>query len=91
MAIQRELHVRRHTCVIQETACVFSSLSDDVRYQDVEYHSPSHVKQEVIFRFRIVWGLCELDKLFDSENDCQRYAIKIDGLSACPVILRLLR
>jgi len=49
------------------------------------------VKQEAIFLVRIVWDLCALDKLIDSENDCQRCTIKIDGLSVCPVILCLRR
>jgi hypothetical protein len=49
------------------------------------------VKQEAVFLFRIVWDLCALDKLIDSENDCQRCAIKIDERSVCRVIFCLRR
>lgn len=73
IAIRRELHVRRQQPLWRRQIS----------------RRPSHVKQEAVFRFRIVWDLCALDKLIDPENDCQRCAIKIDGLSVCRVILCL--
>jgi hypothetical protein len=75
IAIRRELHVRRQ---------------QNLWRRQISWR-PSHVKQEAVFLFRIVCDLCALDKLIDSENDCQSFTIKPDGLSVCHVILCLRR
>jgi hypothetical protein len=75
VAIRRELHVRRQQSLWRRQIS----------------RRPSYVKQEGVFRFRIVWYWCALATLIDSENDCQRCMIKIDGLSVCRLILCLRR